>query len=106
MTILVVIALMMAIAMVAVIIAVVIKWLSEDFGKKSKFEKKLKIGQRVAVIAFSFNKNRDEFKTGNVVAIKAQMIGVERARPYAVRFDDGGIDLFSAENIYTEWGEE
>ena len=72
----------------------------------SIFKKKLKIGQRVAVIAFSFDKNRDEFKTGKIVGIKAQMIGVERARPYAVRFDDGEIDLFSAEDILTEWGEE
>jgi hypothetical protein len=72
----------------------------------SLFKKKLKIGQRVAVIAFMFDKNRDEFKTGKIVGIKAQMIGVERARPYAVRFDDGKIDLFSAEDILTEWGEE
>lgn len=72
----------------------------------SLFKKNLKIGRRVAVIAFNFKKNRDEFRTGKIVAIKAQMIGVERARPYAVRFDDGGIELFSAEDIYTEWGEE
>lgn len=70
------------------------------------FKKKLKIGRRVAVIAFNFNKNRDEFKTGKIVGIKAQMIGVELARPYAIRFDDGKIDLFSAEDILTEWGEE
>jgi hypothetical protein len=72
----------------------------------SLFKKRLKIGQRVAVIAFMFDKNRDEFKTGKIVGIKTQMIGVERARPYAVRFDDGKIDLFSAEDILTEWGEE
>lgn len=72
----------------------------------SIFKKKLKIGQRVAVIAFSFDKNRDEFKTGKIVGIKAQMIGVELASPYAVRFDDGKIDLFSARQLFTEWGEE
>lgn len=72
----------------------------------SLFRKELKIGQRVAVITFNFNTNRDEFKTGKIVAIKAQMIGVERARPYAVRFDDEGIDLFGTEDIYTEWREE
>lgn len=72
----------------------------------SLFKKSLKIGRRVAVIAFNINKCRDEIKTGKIVAIKSQMIGVERARPYAVRFDDGKIDLFKAEEICTKWGEE
>lgn len=27
-------------------------------------------------------------------------------RTYAVRFDDGKIDLFNARQLYTEWGEE
>lgn len=72
----------------------------------SLFRKSLKIGRRVAVITYSFKSGRDEFKIGKVVAIKAQMIGIERARPYAVRFNDGGIELFNAEDIYTEWGEE
>lgn len=72
----------------------------------SIFKKSLKIGRRVAVIAYSFNENRDEFKTGKIVAVKTQMIGVRQARPYAVKLDDGRIDLFSAEDIFTEWGEE
>lgn len=72
----------------------------------SLFKKKLKIGRRVAVIAFNFNKNRDEIKIGKIVAIRTQMLGSELARPYAVRFDDGKIDLFKAEEICTEWGEE
>ena len=70
------------------------------------FKKKLKIGRKVAVIAFNYNKNRDDIKKGKIVAIKTQMIGVKLARPYAVRFDDGKIDLFRAEDIITEWGEE
>lgn len=72
----------------------------------SLFKKKLKIGRRVAVIAFSINKNRDEIKIGKIVAIKTQMLDIEIARPYAVRFDDGRIDLFRAEEIFTKWGEE
>lgn len=72
----------------------------------SLFEKRLKLGRRVAVIAFDLKRNRDDFRIGKIIAIKTQMIGVERARPYAVRFDDGNIDLFRAEDIYTEWGEE
>lgn len=72
----------------------------------SLFKKKLKIGRRVAVITFNVNKNRDEIKTGKIVAIKTQMLDIDIARPYAVRFDDGKIDLFKAEEICTEWGEE
>lgn len=72
----------------------------------SLFKKKLKIGRRVAVIAFSINKNRDVIKIGKIVAIKTQMLDIEIARPYAVRFDDGRIDLFRAEEIFTKWGEE
>lgn len=72
----------------------------------SIFKKKLKIGRRVAVIAFSINKSRDEIKIGKIVAIKTQMLDIEIARPYAVRFDDGRIDLFRAEEIFTKWGEE
>lgn len=72
----------------------------------SLFKKNLKIGRRVAVIAFNVNKNRDEIKIGKIVAIKTQMLDIEIARPYAVRFDDGKIDLFKAEEICTEWGEE
>lgn len=71
----------------------------------SIFKKKLKIGQRVTVIAFSFNMNRDELKTGKIIATK-RPLGIPDEKPYAVRFDDGKIGLFRAEDLFTEWEEE
>lgn len=73
----------------------------------SLFKKSLKVGQRVAVIAFSFDKNRDEFKTGKIVAIREpESDNAHDFRTYAVRFDDEKIDLFKARQLFTEWGEE
>ena len=73
----------------------------------SIFKKKLKIGRRVAVIAFSFDKNRDEFKVGKIVAMREkESDNAYDYRTYAVRFDDGEIGLFKAQKLFTEWGEE
>lgn len=71
----------------------------------SLFKKKLKIGQRVAVICFSLNNNRDEFNTGKVVAMRPQEDGKPWDRNYAVRFDNEKIEVFRAQELYTEWGE-
>lgn len=72
----------------------------------SLFKKKLKIGLRVAVIAYNRGSGRDEFRIGKIVAIRQQ----EECSPYdcnyAIRFDDEKIELFSATQIFTEWGEE
>lgn len=72
----------------------------------SIFKKKLKIGQKVAVIAYSRNNNRDEFRTGKVVAMRPQEDGNPWDRNYAVRFDDEKIEVFRAQELYTKWGEE
>lgn len=72
----------------------------------SLFKKRLKIGRRVAVIAFNFDKNRDEFRTGKIVAIKAYTPELANGNPYAVRFDDGEIQLFRENELFTEWGEK
>ena len=71
----------------------------------SLFKKKLKIGRRVAVIAYSRGSGRDEFKIGKIVAIRPKEY--ENCDcSYAVRFDDGKINLFGASELFTEWGEE
>lgn len=72
----------------------------------SLFKKSLKIGRRVAVITHSLHSGRDEFKIGKVVAMRQQEDGNSWDCNYAVRFDDGKIGLFSAQDLYTEWGEE
>ena len=67
----------------------------------SLFKKRLKIGIRVAVIAYNRGSGRDEFRIGKIVAIR------EHDEPtYAVRFDDGTIDLFCSRLLFTKWGEE
>ena len=71
-----------------------------------KKKKSLKIGQRVAVIAFSRSSGRDEFRVGKIVAIRPQEEYNSFDYNYAVRFDDGKIDLFTATQLFTEWGEE
>lgn len=67
----------------------------------SLFKKKLKIGRRVAVIAYNLGAGRDEFRIGKIVAIREH-----DEKTYAVRFDDGKIDLFYSRQLFTEWGEE
>lgn len=67
----------------------------------SLFKKSLKIGRRVAVIAYSSGTRRDEFRIGKIVAIREH-----DEVTYAVRFDDGKIDLFGSRQLFTEWGEE
>lgn len=68
------------------------------------FKKKLKIGSRVAVIAYSRGSGRDEFKIGKIVAIRPKEYENYDCN-YAVRFDDGKINLFGATELFTEWGE-
>ena len=71
------------------------------------FKKKLKIGRRVAVIAYSRGSGRDEFKIGKIVAIREpEDDNAYDCRTYAVRFDDGKIELFNARQLFAEWGEE
>lgn len=65
------------------------------------FKKSLKIGRRVATINYNFKGGRDEFMIGKIVAIRKHDEIV-----YAVRFDNGKIDLFSSRQLFTEWGEE
>ena len=73
----------------------------------SLFKKKLKIGRRVAVIAYGLGERNYEFKTGKIVAIREpEDDNAYDCRTYAVRFDDGKIDLFNARQLFTEWGEE
>lgn len=73
----------------------------------SLFKKNLKIGRRVAAITYRLSDNNCEFKTGKIVAIREPEDGrALDSRTYAVRFDDGKIDLFSARQLFTEWGEE
>jgi len=72
----------------------------------SIFKKKLKIGRRVAAITYSLSSQNCEFKTGKIVAIREkESDNAYDCRTYAVRFDDGKIDLFSARQLFTEWGE-
>lgn len=80
----------------------VIKFLSGDFEKR----RKLKIGQRVAVRFFSLDNNREEFKAGKIVATRPRVEGAYWELLYAVRLDDGKIGLFSARQLFTEWGED
>lgn len=68
----------------------------------SLFKKSLKIGRRVAVIAYAFGSRSDEFRIGKIVAKRKD----KDVTIYAVRFDDGKIDLFNARQLFTEWGEE
>lgn len=73
----------------------------------SLFKKKLKIGRRVAAITYNLSEHNCEFKTGKIVAIREkESDNAYDCRTYAVRFDDGKIDLFSAKQLFTEWGEE
>lgn len=73
----------------------------------SLFKKKLKIGRRVAAIVYRLNSSDFEFKTGKIVAIREpEDDNAYDCRTYAVRFDDGKIDLFNARQLFTEWGEE
>lgn len=70
------------------------------------FKKKLKIGRRVATIVFVPSSSGCEFKTGKIVAIRdAESDNPYDCRTYAVRFDDGKIDLFNARQLFTEWDE-
>ena len=66
----------------------------------SLFKKSLKIGRRVAVISYNLRAGCDEFRVGKIVAKRDEDL------TYAVRFDDGKIDLFGPRQIFTEWGEE
>lgn len=71
------------------------------------FKKKLKIGRRVATIVYRQSSSDHEFKTGKIVAIRdAESNDPYDCITYAVRLDDGKIDLFSARQLFTEWGEE
>lgn len=73
----------------------------------SIFKKSLKIGRRVATIAFNGKERHDEFMIGKIVAIREKEGGdAFDHRTYAVRFDDGQIGLFNARQLFTEWGEE
>lgn len=73
----------------------------------SLFKKSLKIGRRVAVITFSSKERRDEFKIGKIVAMREKEANdTFDYRTYAVRLDDGKIELFSAQQLFTEYGEE
>ena len=72
----------------------------------SLFKKKLKIGCRVAVIAYERSSGRDGFKIGKIVAIRPQEEYSPYDCNYAVRFDDGKIELFTETQLFTEWGEE
>ena len=72
----------------------------------SLFKKSLKIGRRVAVIAYNRNSRHDEFRIGKIVAIRPREEYNSLEYNYAVRFDDGQIELFSATQLFTEWGEE
>lgn len=72
----------------------------------SLFKKKLKIGQRVAVIRFNFDNNRDEFKKGKIVAIRPQVEGAYWDLLYAVMCDDGKIRFFREDQLFTEWEEK
>lgn len=67
------------------------------------FGKRLKLGRRVATITYSFGTARDEFRIGKIVAIRDHEHGDV---VYAVRFDDGKIDLCDGRELYTKWGEE
>lgn len=69
----------------------------------SLFGKRLKIGRRVATITYNSGTARDEFRIGKIVAIRDHEYGDV---VYAVRFDDGKIDLCSAWGLFTKWGEE
>lgn len=72
----------------------------------SLFKKKLKIGRRVAAIVYRPYSSYFEFKTGKIVAIREpESDNAYDYRIYAVRFDDGKIDLFNARKLFTEWGE-
>ena len=62
--------------------------------------RKLRIGRKVATIAYSFGTARDEFRVGKIVAIR------ERDETYAVRFDDGKIELCDARQLFTKWEKE
>ena len=73
----------------------------------SLFRKKLKIGRRVATITYDLSERNCEFKTGKIVAIREpEDDNPYDCRTYAVRFDDGKIDLFNARQLFTEWGDE
>lgn len=73
----------------------------------SLFKKSLKIGRRVAVIEYDRACRHSEFKTGKIVAIREKEANdTFDYKTYAVRLDDGKIGLFSARQLYTEWGEE
>lgn len=65
--------------------------------------RKLKIGRRVATITYSFGTARDEFRVGKIVAIRDHEQGDV---VYAVRFDDGKIELCNALSLFTKWEEE
>ena len=73
----------------------------------SLFKKKLKIGRRVATITYGLSERNCEFKIGKIVAIREpEDDNAYDCKTYAVRFDDGKIDLFNARQLFTEWGEE
>lgn len=73
----------------------------------SLFKKSLKVGRRVAAITYGLKWRNCEFKIGKIVAIREpESDNAYDFRTYAVRFDDGKIDLFSARQLFTEWGEE
>ena len=73
----------------------------------SLFKKSLKIGRRVATIAYDLRERNYEFKTGKIVAIREpEDDSAYDCRTYAVRLDDGKIELFNARQLFTELGEE
>lgn len=70
------------------------------------FKKKLKIGRRVATITYGLSECNYEVKTGKIIAIREpEDDNAYDCRTYAVRFDDGKIDLFNARQLFTEWDE-
>lgn len=73
----------------------------------SLLKKRLKIGRRVAAITYNLASSSSEFRIGKIVAIREPEKDNDfDSRTYAVRFDDGKIDLFNARQLFTEWGEE
>lgn len=58
-----------------------------------------RIGKRVAAISFDVKQNSDALAIGRVVALRRRGV----VKRYAVQFDDGHIELFDADELYTKW---
>lgn len=64
-------------------------------------KKRLKVGRRVAVIVFNFEKNEGELKRGTIIAIRYYSHMCETK--YAVKFDDGEIKVYGLGDIYQDF---